>query len=93
MWCVIFVAVAGLSDELVQGLIPGRCVDIKDWMTDMGTCILTILLIALVICPKLEKWRIKLESLKSKHYEKQRWAYEYKHKRGKSQVKHKPRAK
>lgn len=91
LWCAVFIGIAGLSDELVQIFIPGRHCDIKDWMTDMTTCALSMMIIAFVLCPKLEKWRLRLESAKSKHYEKQRWAYEYKRNRHHIIAKHKSR--
>ena len=83
MWCIIFIGVAGFADESVQAFIPGRVSGIKDWMMDIGTGIFSLLLVAIVICPKLEEWRVRLDAAVSNESKKQRWAYEYKRKRDK----------
>ena len=77
LWCAIFVGIAGCADEYVQGFIPGRGFSLLDIKTDVFTGILSELAIMLVICPRLEKWRLKMSFYKKKLYERQKWIEDY----------------
>jgi VanZ family protein len=77
LWCAIFVGIAGCADEYVQRFIPGRGFSLLDIKTDVFTGILSELAIMLVICPRLEKWRLKMSFYKKKLYERQKWIEDY----------------
>ena len=81
LWCVIFVCIAGYVDEFVQSFIPGRGFSLLDIKTDVFTGILSELAIMLVICPRLEKWRLKMSFYKKKLYERQEWIKDYRMRR------------
>jgi hypothetical protein len=80
LWCAIFVGIAGCADEYVQRFIPGRAFSLLDIKTDVFTGILSELAIMLVICPRLERWRLKMSFYKKKLYERQKWIEDYKNK-------------
>ncbi|MEE9604782.1 MAG: VanZ family protein [Candidatus Scalindua sp.] len=81
LWCAIFVGIAGCADEYVQRFIPGRTFSLLDIKTDVFTGILSELAIMLVICPRLEKWRLKMSFYKKKLYESQKWIEDYRMRR------------
>lgn len=81
LWCAIFVGIAGCADEYVQRFIPGRGFSLLDIKTDVFTGILSELAIMLVICPRLEKWRLKMSFYKKKLYERQKWIEDYRMRR------------
>ncbi len=81
LWCAIFVAIAGYADEYVQSFIPARNFSLLDIKTDVFTGILSELAIMIVICPKLEKWRLKMSFYKKKLYERQEWIKDYRMRR------------
>ncbi len=77
LWCVIFVGIAGCADEYVQRFIPGRSFSLLDMIINVFTGILSELAIMLVICPRLEKWRLKMSFYKKKLYERKKWIEDY----------------
>lgn len=81
LWCAVFVGIAGFADEFVQGFIPGRTFSLLDLKTDVCTGILSELAIMLVICPKLEKWRLKMSFYKKKIHEEEEWVKNYRTRR------------
>ena len=80
-WCVIFSVVAGSADEFVQKFIPGRTSSLLDIRTDLCAATLTGLAIAFVICPRLEKWRIRMDFLKKELCAQTEWVDDYKRNR------------
>ena len=86
LWCVIFVCIAGYVDEFVQSFIPGRGFSLQDIRIDVFASILSELSIALVICPKLEKWRLKMSFYKKKLYERQEWIKDYRMRRDEKEI-------
>jgi len=77
LWCVVFVAIAGFTDEFIQGFFPGRQSGLQDIKVDICAGILSQLTIALVIFPRLERWRIKIAFLKKGLYKRERWSEKY----------------
>ncbi|MFQ5713557.1 MAG: VanZ family protein [Candidatus Scalinduaceae bacterium] len=81
LWCAIFVGIAGCADEYVQRFIPERDFSLLDIKTDVFTGILSELAIMLVICPRLEKWRLKMSFYKKKLHDRQKWIEDYRMRR------------
>jgi VanZ family protein len=81
LWCMIFTASAGCVDEYVQQYIPGRCSSLSDLRTDAAAGMLACLSIMLVICPELERWRLKMDFLQKELHERARWVDTYRSKR------------
>lgn len=81
LWCVIFIGIAGCADELMQYFIPGRSSSLKDLRIDIYASALTVLSIFLVICPRLERWRLKMDFFVRELHMRERWLSDYKKRR------------
>lgn len=77
LWVCLLVLVAAIIDESVQLFLPNRSFSLYDMWLDIVVAVLAQLTIALVIFPKLERWKIKISRLKKDLALQEKWVDRY----------------
>lgn len=77
LWCMLFIVVSSVCDETIQQFLPGRTFDLRDIRNNIFAGVLSLLAIAFVINPRLERWRVRLSILKKKIEEREEWIEQY----------------